>query len=282
MQFIWSSKSALFIVLILIAGLCFGQSKGNQNEPNKNQKSSADRSDTTVVITQQAPPAPQQQAAQADLKHPFDFWEWARTSSPTDILGLILTGLLVGITTRTLFFLRKQVVEAEKSANAATAAVVAANKSADVADQSLYVGQRARVVVESVVLKNFSESPPTFIITIANHGGGKPAEVIECQVTCSKPPLKLPPNYGTTAPIPLHIPLVKGALSYEIQADFKKVHCNFDWGTDTPDDLYIYGVVFYRDGFHQEIRETGFCFFHDTSIFPKFRIAAVQGYNYMK
>jgi len=171
MKFIWSSKSALFIVLILITGLCFGQSKGNQPKSNKNQNSSTDRSDTTVVITQQTPPAPQEQPTQQDLKRPFDFWEWARTSSPTDILSLALAAIVVAITAQTLFFLKQQVVAATDATIAANRSADAARDSAITAAQQLELATSPKLSVDDVRTANFYVGmEPVFFVKVVNAG----------------------------------------------------------------------------------------------------------------
>src|SRR5258706_12507376 len=85
------------------------KSKSNQNQSNRNQNRPTDGSETTIVITQQGPTSPEKESPKADPKHPFDFWEWARTSNPTDILSLVPTIILLVYAAKTLRGMQSQI-----------------------------------------------------------------------------------------------------------------------------------------------------------------------------
>jgi hypothetical protein len=253
---------------------------------NKNAKPNSDGTSSKNQVTFNTQPSPG--TPQAQSKPPDDNIEIQRRLADYNAQlakytkYLVFVGAGVGFFQVVLLFF--QFCFTAKAANAAA-------NAANIAGQTLYVSQRARVVVERLVLEDFRDKtkPPICIITIANHGGGKPAQVINCRIKCRNSPLPHKPDYGSADFLPINIPLPKGAPPHEIQGDFSRVGCDYNWNKDwSLHDLYIHGIVFYKDGFHEEeIRETGFCFKYDkpipalTNELASFRIASIEGYNYM-
>jgi hypothetical protein len=94
------------------------QSKSNQSQaqPNKTQtQSRAQIAGSTGSVQSIA----EQRKPEANAYEPLKFWQWARTSSPTDVLTVLITGVLAFLAWRTLNAIKHQTDATAKSAEAA-------------------------------------------------------------------------------------------------------------------------------------------------------------------
>jgi hypothetical protein len=142
-------------------------SQNNQKQASPDQAQAKSAIQTSTAPTSMQPVARKDESRDS-ANQPFNLWQWFRTSSPTDVLTVLITGILAVAAWRTLDAIRKQTEATAKSADAA-------KTSAD----TLKFLERGEVLLNSVsfIAPTLSQDDQCIRFEIQNCGRTRATEV---------------------------------------------------------------------------------------------------------
>lgn len=172
--------------------------------------------------------------------------------------------------------LKQATIDAEEQMRIATDmlkeaknSATAANKSADVAKQTLIIANRAYLYVESMRLDNWNTTTPEVRFVVKNIGG-LTATIIGWSFACSDddPMPPIPDEHGLTHQgaggrvTKDRTTTLSGFTDFFAQWDFQA----WDLARQDLAPLAIWGIVSYNTGFPDDVAETRFVFQHDRRV----------------